>query len=392
MKNYLRAVLLVLPEVISKGTSFLAIFLLGRIFLPEHMGIYAKYSAMIGLLIPIVTFNLGGGMVRFHIVNKANYLRGIILNYFPQIIILTLLSILFAFLIDISFLLVSVPFLIILSDYIKGMAIYRKKDLNLVVLSLVNSAVLVCLYLSAGSFKGNLWSFVVLTIFTAPLVVTTIGYALAYHKGMYSDGAPSNTIKDVFRYSLPTIPRSYAGRLMNNFDRLVGAYAFGEAFNGLYAINYGLAFSGMAIVEVFTRFYYPRYLESRELTGRGIVYMANVKYILGFSLIILCFYPVITFLFPFVFKRDYNISQYFFLLWLINVAFLVFRSLDVEFIFNGKSKYSLFSYGVGLVTNLLLLYLSYIFENELLFYLSTLAGYVSMICASIVFIRYVEKD
>lgn len=390
MKYYIRAVFLVLPEVITKSTSFLAIFLLGRAFLPEHMGVYAKYSAMIGLLIPIVTFNLGGGMVRFHIVNKSNFLRGIVLDYIPKITLLTLLSIFLAFLIDINFLLVSVPFLIILSDYIKGLAIYRKKDFILIVLSLVNSVVLVCFYLGADRFKGDLWSFVVITIFAAPFFVTIIGYALAYLKGMYGDGIPSNIIKEVFRYSFPTIPRSYAGRLMNNFDRLVGAYAFGEAFNGLYAVNYGLAFSGMAIVEVFTRFYYPRYLESRALNCRDIVYKSNVKYVLGFSVIILALYPVIIFVFPFVFKRDYNISQHFFLLWLINVAFLVFRSIDVEFIFNGKSQYSLYSYGVGLVTNLLLLFLAYILKNELLFYLSTLAGYVSMICAGFIFIRHVE--
>lgn len=390
MKSYIRILLLAVPELLNKFTSFVAIFLLSKSLNPEDMGVYAQYTALVGLLIPVVTMNLGGGMTRFHILRGFNYLQGIVKNHVFFFLCIIAFSVIIGLAININFLFISLPVLIILGDYFKGLAIYNKNDGLLILLSFISAVALILFYMSASMFKNDLWTFVVYLAFISPFVVSIFGYALISIKGLYVDGKAARLDKELVRYSLPTIPRSYAGRLMNSFDKIIGVFIFGEVFMGMFTVNYGLAFSGIAIVEIFTRFYYPIYLENRKYLSVALVVKKNLKYIFGFSLLIMSIYPLLKWVFPLIIDVNYEMSENFILLWLANIVFLLFRSLDVEFMFNGHSKYSLYSYIIGVTTNLLVLLISAICESQFLFYASTLVGYVAMVITCYSFLRHVE--
>jgi O-antigen/teichoic acid export membrane protein len=250
-KNYLSA------DVATKSLGFISIPIFTRLFTQEDYGIVAIFASYVGIMTVILSLNSYTAVGRYYyektddfgeFVGTTFIFTGLILCisviiyilFYQQINNLIKLPGLLS-----TYLIFTCLFAIIQSIYTQ-ILVPQKKSKELAIINVLNGyigfaiAVLFVYLLKENRYLGRIWATLLIGFIFSIYYIKKINKYLKFNFKI-------EHIKYIANYSIPSIPHSLSGVILDQFDRIMINNIINTASAGLYSLGYNI---GMLLLMV----------------------------------------------------------------------------------------------------------------------------------------------
>lgn len=301
-------------NLLSKILQMLILPIITTSLLTSEYGYYELIITTIGLVTPIITFQMIEGMFRnmfnADLDEQRRTVTTVTLFLFCSSILLALILLMICiFFPNINYmLLIYLNYISAISfNYTQKLARCQQKNTQFAISGVINTMIMLLLQIISllvfkqgvqGMLLANCISYFVSSIYLLKYLDLYSYLNLKYYN--------SNTLTSLFKYSVPLIPNSIGWWLISSSDRYVVTWFMGAAANGIYSIAGKFSQLLTFITSVFQLAWQESAImeESNEKRDEFYSNIFNVymKLLLGGYLIILPFIKVI---FPILINRNY---------------------------------------------------------------------------------------
>lgn len=264
-RNYLST------RIATQAISFISIPLVTRLLSPDEYGTYNVFLSYIGIFSVVLTLNLSSSVGRYFYENKDDFnsfVGTVILVTTIQLAVSTVifvsvldkLSASFALPAGLIMMMPIVTFIILVDSLFQQIYQGLKESKKIAVVTIWRTyltfglGIVIVLLLASNRYRGLIWGQIIVG-----LVISA--YLLRQMRPYISWKFEARHLRYIFSYSIPLIPYTLSGVILDQFDRIMINSYSGSASAGLYSFAYNI---GM-LLSVFSGALYqawmPNYFE-----------------------------------------------------------------------------------------------------------------------------------
>jgi O-antigen/teichoic acid export membrane protein len=259
-KNYLST------RIATQAISFISIPVLTRLLSPEEYGTYNVFLSYTGLFSVLLTLNLSSAVGRYFYENKPDFRSFLGTVIIVNTIQLVVSTVAFLFILDrlsswfslppLVIMIMPVVILIVLVDNLFQQLFQGLKESRKIAVVTIwrtyltfGVGVVIVLLLAGNRYLGLIWGQIIIG-----LVVSV--YLLHQMRPHISWKLETGHLRYIFSYSIPLIPYTLSGIILDQFDRIMINSYSGSASAGLYSFAYNI---GM-LLNVFSSALYQAWM------------------------------------------------------------------------------------------------------------------------------------